>query len=127
MPQREAMRFKLVFQRWTIGTAFEQCGARYLIHLDDLTEIAEVKCDRRLITNAVDSRLDTAADARPAPERRQRGAGTTGPIHHSGNLCFVAWIGDHVGRAVVVAEHGSHVVWIGFAVGVRDPVVAFAR
>src|SRR5438445_728160 len=73
------------------------------------------------------SRLDTAADARPSPERRQRGADATGPVHHSGNLCFVAWICDHVGRAIVVAEHGSHVVWIGFAVGVRDPVVVFAR
>src|SRR6266478_10032418 len=127
MPQRDAMGLELVLQRWAIDTTFDQGGARYLIHLDNLAEIAQVKRDGRLIAKPIDARLDTAADARPAPERRQRGADTTGPIHHSGNLCFVAWIGDHVGRAVVVAEHGSHVVWIGFAVGVRDAVVAFAR
>src|SRR6266849_10132795 len=113
MPQRDAIRLKLVLQRWTIGATFDQCGARYLIHLDNLAEIAQVKRDGRLMAKPVDARLDTAADARPAPERRQRGADTTGPVHDSGNLRFVAWIGDHVGRAVVVAEHGSHVVWIG--------------
>jgi hypothetical protein len=127
MPQRDAVRLKLALQRWTVGTAFDQCGARYLIYLDNLTEIAQVKCDGRLIAKPIYSRLDATADARPAPERRQRGADTTGPVHHSGNLCFVARICDHVRRAIVVAEHGSHVVWIGFAVGVRDPVVAFAR
>src|SRR5436189_2417830 len=127
MPQRDAIRLKLVLQRWTIGTAFDQCGARYLIHLDNLTEIAQVKRDGRLVTKPVDSWLDTAADARPAAKRRQRGADITSPVHHRGNFCFVAWIGDHVGRAIVVAEHGSHIVWIGFTVGVRDAVVAFAR
>src|SRR5260370_16462734 len=112
MPQRDAVRLKLVLQRWTIGAAFDQCGARYLIYLDNLTEIAEVKCDGRLIAKPVDSRLDTAADARPAPERRQPGADATGPIHHSGNLCFVRWIGSHVGRPPGVAAPGPHVLLI---------------
>ena len=126
MPQRDAVRLKLVLQRWTIGTSFDQCCARYLIHLDNLTEIAEVKCNGRLIAKPIDARLDTATDARPAPERRQRGADSAGPVHDSGNLRFVAWIGDHVGRAVIVAEHGAHIVRIGFTVGVRGAVVAFA-
>src|SRR5713226_2753588 len=38
MPQRDAMRLELVFQRWTIDAAFDQRGARCLIHLDDLAE-----------------------------------------------------------------------------------------
>src|SRR5260370_42522798 len=120
MPQRDAIRLKLVLQRWAIGPAFNQCGPRYLIHLNNLTEIAQVKCDGRLVAKPMDSRLDTAADARPAPERRQRGADTTGPVHHSGNLCFVAGISDDVGRAIGAAGHGTHVAWIGFAIGVRD-------
>src|SRR6266436_6555834 len=126
MPQGEAMWLELVLQRWAIGTAFDQGGARYLIHLDDLAEIAQVKRDGRLIANPVDPRLDTAADARAAPERRQRGADPAGPVHHSRYLGFVIRIGDHVGRAVVVAEHGAHVVRIGFTVGVGCAVVAFA-
>src|ERR1700716_627018 len=103
MPQRDPIRLKLFLQRRTIGTTFDQCGARYLIDLDDLTEIAQVKRDGRLIAKPIDSGLDTAADAGPAAERRQRGADTTGPIHHGGNLCFVAGIRDDVWRAVVVA------------------------
>jgi len=30
------------------STTFDQCGARYLIHLDNLAEIAQVKRDGRL-------------------------------------------------------------------------------
>src|SRR6266446_1365594 len=127
MPQGDAMGLELVLQRWTIGATFDQGGARYLVHLDNLAEIAQVKGDGRLITKPVDARLDTAADARPAPERRQRGADPAGPVHDSGNLGFVAWIGDHVGRTIIVAEHGAHVVRIRFTVGVRGAVVAFAR
>src|SRR5260370_41004267 len=127
MPEREAMRLELVLQRWTIGAPSDQRGARYLIPLDNPTEIAQVKGDGRLVANPVDARLDAAADARPAPERHQRGADTTGPVHHSGNLRFIARVGDHVGRAIVVAEHGADVVRIGFTVGVRGAVVAFAR
>ncbi len=80
MPQRDAVRLKLVLQRWTIGTAFDQRGARYLIYLDNLTEIAQVKCNGCPVAKPIYSRLDAAADARPAPERRQRGADTTGPV-----------------------------------------------
>src|SRR5258708_19044867 len=111
MPQGDAMGLELVLQRWTTGATFDQGGARYLIHLDNLAEIAQIKRDGRLIAKPIDARLDTAADARPAPERRQRGANPADPVHHSGNLRFVARIGDQVGRAVVVAEHGAHVVW----------------
>src|SRR5437868_6369612 len=127
MPQGDTMRLELVLQRWAVDTTFDQGGARYLIHLDNLAEIAQVKRDGRLIAKPIDARLDTATDARPAPERRQRGADTAGPVHDSGNLRFVAWIGDHVGRAIIVAEHGAHIVRIGFTVGVRGAVVAFAR
>src|SRR4051812_3601883 len=112
MPQGEAMRLELVFQRRTIRATFNQCGARDLIYLDNFTEIAQVKGDGCLAANPIDPWLDPAADARAAPERRQRGADTTGPIHHGGNLGFVARICDNIGRAAVVAEHGSHVVWV---------------
>ena len=74
MPQRDAMRLELVFQRRTIGAAFDQRGARGLIDLDDLAEIAQVERDGRLVAHAIGARLDTAADARTAAERRQRGA-----------------------------------------------------
>src|SRR5258708_12460603 len=90
MPQRKAMRLELVLQRWTIGAPFDQRGARCLIHLDNLAEIAQVKGDCRLVANPVDSRLDAAADARPAPERRQRGADTTAPRHPTHNTRFLA-------------------------------------
>src|SRR5258708_8147283 len=101
MPQRKAMRLELVLQRWTIGAPFDQRGARCLIHLDNLAEIAQVKGDCRLVANPVDSRLDAAADARPAPERRQRGADTTGPVHPTPNLRFIARVDAHARRALV--------------------------
>src|SRR5260370_26007307 len=104
MPQREAMRLELVLQRWTIGAPFDQRGARYLVHLDDPTELAQVKGDGRLVANPVDARLDAAADARPAPERQQRGADTPGPVHHSGHLRLIARVGHHLWRAHLVAD-----------------------
>ena len=70
MPQAEAMRLELVFQRGTIGAAFDQCGARRQVHLDDLGEMAQVERDRGLVPDAIDTRLDAAADARPAAKRR---------------------------------------------------------
>ena len=66
MPQREAMWLELVFQRRTIGAGFDRCGARYRIDFDDFGEIAQIEGDGSLVLNAVDARLDAAADARAA-------------------------------------------------------------
>jgi hypothetical protein len=82
MPQRKAMRLELVFQRRTIGPGFNRCSARYRIHFDDFGEIAQIEGDGGLIPGAVNARLDAAADARAATERRQRGANATRPLHH---------------------------------------------
>ena len=124
VPQGDAMRLELVLQRGTIGAAFDQRGARGLVDLDHLAEMAQIECDGGLVADAVGARLDTAADAGAAAERRQRGADTAGPVHHGGNLCFAAGVGDDVGRAIVVAEHGAHVIGIGLAVGMCGAVVA---
>ena len=63
MPQRNAVRLELAFQRWTEDAAFDQCGARGLIHLDDLAEMAQVKCHGRLVTGVIDARLHATANA----------------------------------------------------------------
>jgi hypothetical protein len=66
VPQREAMRLELVFQRRTIGAGFNRCGARYRIHFDDFGEIAQIEGDGSLMLDAVNARLDAAAHARAA-------------------------------------------------------------
>ena len=63
MPQGDAVRLELVLQRRTIDAAFDQRGARGLVDLDDLAEIAQVERDGCLVTNAV---------GRAARRRRRR-------------------------------------------------------
>ena len=65
------MRLELVFQRRTVSAAFDQRRARCLIHLEELAKVAQVERDGRLVTDTVDPRLDAAAHARSATERRQ--------------------------------------------------------
>src|ERR1700704_5708487 len=74
MPQREAMRPELVFQGGTKGAGFDRCGARYRIHFDDFGEIVQIEGDPSLMLDAVNERLDAAADARAASKGRQRSA-----------------------------------------------------
>src|SRR6476661_4987745 len=109
MSQREAMWLELVFQRRAIGAGFDRCGTRYRIDFDDFGEIAQIEGDGSLVLNAVDVRLDAAADARAASKRRHRSADGTRPFHHGRNLLLVARIGHDVGSTVVIAEHGPDV------------------
>ena len=68
-------------------------------------------------------RLDAAAHARSAAERRDRRVGAAGPVEHGRDLLLVARIGDDVGRVRVVAREAAREVGIGLAVGVRGAVV----
>ena len=43
MPQREAMRFELVFQGRTIGAGFDRCSTRYRGYFDDFGKINPVR------------------------------------------------------------------------------------
>ncbi len=121
------MRLELVFQGRTIGAGFDRCSARYRVHFDDLGKIAQIEGDGSLMLDAVDARLDAAADARAASKRRQRSADSACPVHHGRNLRLVARIGHNVGCTIVIAKHGSDVIRIGLAVGVRGAIVAFGR
>ena len=127
VPQRKAMRLELIFQGRTIGAGFDRCSARYRVHFDDLGKIAQIEGDGSLMLDAVNTRLDAAADARAASKRRQRSADGACPVHHGRNLRLVARIGHNVGRTIVIAKHGSDVIRVGLAVGVRGAIVAFGR
>ena len=89
------------------------------------------RCARSMVTAAlwrlVAPMLDAAAHARAAAERRERRSDAAGPIHDGRNLRLGARIGDDVGRAIVLAEHGAHVIGIGFAVSMGGAIVALAR
>src|ERR1700730_15107473 len=75
VPQRQAMRLELVFQRRTIGAGFDRCSTRYGVHFDDLGEIAQIEGDGSLMPDAVNPRLDAAANAPAAAKKRQRSGG----------------------------------------------------
>ena len=121
------MRPELVFQGGTKGAGFDRCGARYRIHFDDFGEIAQIEGDPSLMLDAVNERLDAAADARAASKGRQRSADSARSVHHGRNLRLVAWIGHNVGCTIVIAKHCSDVIRIGLTVGVRRAIVALGR
>src|SRR5262250_2730351 len=101
MSQREPMRTKLRFERWAVGAALDQGGARCLVDLLHLAHLSQVDRDCTLV--AVALRLDAAAHARPAAERRHRRVGAAGPVEQSPYVGLVAWIGDDVRRVRIIA------------------------
>ena len=121
MAQRQSMRLELRFQRRAIGAAFDQRGARGLVDLLHFSHFAQVDRHRALV--AVASRLDAAAHARAAAERRDRRVRVAGPVEHRRDVVLVARIGDDVGRARVIAREAAREFGIGLAVGMRGAVV----
>src|SRR3954453_8360657 len=89
--------------------------------------MSQVNCDSRFMTDAVDPRFDTTADARSASKRRQTRIYAAGPVHDGGNLGFVTRIGDNVGRAIVVAKHCPYIIRVRLAISMRGAVVTVAR
>ena len=127
VPQRKAMRLELVFQGRTISAGFDRCSTRYRVHFNDFGEIAQIEGDGSLVLDAVNARLDAAADARAASKRRQGSPDRTCPVHHGRNLGLVARISHNVGCTIVVAKRGSDVIRVGLAVGVCGAIVAVGR
>ncbi len=119
--QGQAMRAQLRFERGPEAAGFDQGCARGLVDLLDLAHRAQVDGDRAVV--AVAPRLDAAADARTAAERRHRGIGRAGPIEHGGDVGFVARIGDDVGRAGIVEGKAARELGVRLAVGVGGAVV----
>ena len=124
MAQREPVRAKLRFERRAVGAALDQRGARGLVDLLHFAHLAQVDRDRALV--AVALRLDAAAHARPAAERRHGRVDAAGPVEHGLHVRLVARIGDDVGRARIIACKAADELGVRFAVGVRGTVVVFA-
>src|SRR2546425_4374346 len=101
MAQREPMWTKLRFQRGAVGAPLDQRGPRCLVDLLHLTHLSQV--DRDCTRVAVALRLNTAAHARPAAERRHGRVGAAGPVEQSLYVRLVARIGDDVWRACIIA------------------------
>ena len=76
---------------------------------------------------AVALRLDAAAHARAAAERRHGRVRAARPVEHGGDFALVARIGDDIGRARVVAREAAREFGVRLAVGVRGAVVVLAR
>src|SRR5215471_14052330 len=101
MAQREPMRTKMRLERRAVGAAFDERGARCLVDLLHLTHLSQVDRDCTLV--AVALRLDAAAHARPAAERRYGRVGAAGPVEQSLYVRLVARICDDVRRARIIA------------------------
>ena len=115
------MRLELRFERGAIGAALDQRSARRLIDLLHVAHLAQV--DRHSTFVILAQRLDTAAHARSAAERRDGRVGAAGPVEHGSNFALVARIRHHVGRVRVIARKTAREIGIRFAEGVRGAVV----
>ena len=121
------MRFELCFERRAKDAGLDAGGARGAVDFDDAVEMPQIERNRRPARGTLDRRLDAADNAAAGAERDQRGLRAGRPIGDSGDLAFVPRIGDDVGRIVVLTGEPADIVRKGFAVGMGDPVVGFAR
>jgi hypothetical protein len=101
MAQREPVRTKLRFERGAVRATLDQRGARCLVDLLHLAHLSQVDRDRTLM--AVAPRLDAAAHARSAAERRHGRVGAASPVKQSIYVRLVVRIGDDVGRGRIIA------------------------
>src|SRR6516165_5165750 len=115
MAQRKTVRTKLRFERGAVRATLDQRGARCLVDLLHLAHLSQVDRDRYGVEfsdafdrsgaalMAVALRLDAAAHARSAAERRHGRVGAASPVKQSIYVRLVARIGDDVGRGRIIA------------------------